>query len=62
MLTAEQKRIGTIHYSEFSEGLEGLAFKSLVEGFGWTLEEVQMYLMGVRDDLRKRTARSMCEL
>ncbi|GKT60031.1 methyltransferase domain-containing protein [Colletotrichum tofieldiae] len=46
------KRIGEWNFHNFVEAAEALALAPLTRGHNWTNEEVQVFLVGVRKDMR----------
>lgn len=48
------KEIGMWSEQNFCGGLYGLSVALLTRGLGWTPEEVEVFLVGVRNDLRNR--------
>ena len=47
-----QKEIGALDYHQFLEGLEGISMHIFTASEGWKPEEVQLFLVGVRQDLK----------
>ncbi|OHW95450.1 methyltransferase domain-containing protein [Colletotrichum incanum] len=52
------KRIGEWNFHNFFEAAEGLAMASLTRAHKWTSEKVQVFLVGVRKDMRDRNVHS----
>ncbi|CCF45236.1 UMTA [Colletotrichum higginsianum] len=46
------KRIGQWNFHNFADAAEALALAPLTRAHGWTKEEVQVFLVGVRKDMR----------
>ncbi|KAK1979115.1 S-adenosyl-L-methionine-dependent methyltransferase [Colletotrichum cereale] len=46
------RRIGEWNYHNFVDAAEAMALAPLTRGHGWTKEEVQVFLIGVRKDMR----------
>lgn len=46
------KEIGALDYHQFLEGLEGISMRIFTASEGWKPEEVQLFLVGVRQDLK----------
>ncbi|KAK1990410.1 S-adenosyl-L-methionine-dependent methyltransferase [Colletotrichum falcatum] len=46
------RRIGEWNYHNFVDAAEAMALAPLTRGHGWTKEEVQVFLLGVRNDMR----------
>jgi hypothetical protein len=49
------KQIGIYFQEDMLNGLEGMSMKVLTRFMGWTPEEVQAFLVGVRRDFRDRS-------
>lgn len=52
------KRIGEWNFHNFVDAAEALAMAPLTRGHNWTKEEVQVFLVGVRKDMRDTKAHS----
>lgn len=52
--TPVQKQIGALMMVNYMEALEAMTFAMFTSVLGWSIEEVQVFLVGVRDDLRKK--------
>ncbi|KAH7061285.1 S-adenosyl-L-methionine-dependent methyltransferase [Macrophomina phaseolina] len=48
------KQIGALMMVNYMEALEAMTFAMFTSVLGWSIEEVQVFLVGVRDDLRKK--------
>lgn len=52
ILCGTKKTIGWYHREEFENGLEALVLKPLMKGLNWSREEVEGFLLEVRQDIR----------
>jgi len=55
------KTIGTYFQADLLKGLEGVSIKVL-KALGWTIEEIQAFLPGVRKDLMDTSIHSYCQM
>jgi hypothetical protein len=49
-----QKRIGVLRFLQFESGLESSSLKPLCKVLKWTRAELELLLMGVRKDLKRK--------
>ena len=61
-LFIQQKEIGTINMMQFLEGLEGFAMAIFTKILGWTIEEINTLLAGVRKDAMKKDVHMLHKL
>lgn len=52
------KRIGEWNFHNFVDAAEAMALAPLTRGHNWTKEEVQVFLVGVRKDMRDKKIHS----
>ena len=55
-------RSGTWCYEVLSEGLQGMSLMLFTNALGWSAEEVEVFLIDVRKDLRNRQLHGYWEL
>jgi SAM-dependent methyltransferase len=48
------KLLGVYELENFLTGLEGMSMRIFTKGLGWSKEELQVFLAGVRKDMRNR--------
>lgn len=48
------KQIGALMMVNYMEALEAMTFAMFTSVLGWTIEEVQVFLVGVRNDIRRK--------
>lgn len=59
----KQKEIGKLSLAGFSNGLEGLTLKPFLKGLDWSFEKLQVFLMEVRDELKRwNDLKAVCHL
>jgi hypothetical protein len=52
------KEIGMWTLANIDAGVEGISMALLTRGLGWTMEEVQVFLVDVRKDMRNKSIHS----
>jgi hypothetical protein len=52
------KTIGLYNQSMIWDGLQGNSMKAFTKGLGWTAEEVEVFLIDVRESLKNRSIHS----
>lgn len=56
------KTLSIYFQQDLMEGLEGLSMKLFTNFLGWTKEQVQLFLVGVRKDLQDRSIHAYVEM
>ena len=58
----KMKEIGAWTYENIMEGMEGFSLSLLSKELGWTKEEIDVFLIDVRRDLRDRSIHAYMSL
>jgi len=56
------KLIGAFEMHNLLRGLSGMSLRMFSKGFGWTREEIEIYLAGVRKDIQNMSYHTYWDL
>jgi hypothetical protein len=62
VLTEKQKEIGRLNLLQILQGLEAFTLRLFTEQLEWSIEQIQVMLVEIRDELRDQKLQAMLNL